>query len=187
MASMANTTVAHKDSADSSIAARPAPHPRSLREFHDCYKRWSPQIFSFCFLVCGDREKAESITEQTLSLYFRCADCVAFSSCSEAPASLLRFASELAEIHCLQPLRSHPRGRTQALLALPFKERAVFSLISILRVERSLAAVALGLRSDQLAEYWLRAALQLRRFWLRSDQSRERGREFTVIFGRTAA
>jgi hypothetical protein len=187
MASMANATV-HKDCADSSIGMHSLSHPRPLREFHDCYKRWSSQIFSFCLLVCGDREKAEALTEQTFSLYFRCVDCVAFSSCSDAPASLLRFASDLAEIHCLQPLCSRPYGRTQALLALPFKERAVFSLISILRVQRSIAAVALGLRSDQLAQYWVRAALQLGRFWLRSNQSPEKDQWISPItFGRAAA
>jgi hypothetical protein len=185
---MAITTLWHKDSADWSIGKHSMSHPRPLREFHDCYKRWSSQIFSFCLLVCGDREKAESLTKKTFVLYFRCADCVAFSNCSQAPASLLRFAADLAEIHCLQPLRSHPYGRTQALLALPFRERAVFSLVSILRVQHSIAAIALGLRSDQLAESWVRAALQLRRLWLRSDESPERdSMDFMATLERTAA
>jgi hypothetical protein len=184
---MANFTVAHKDSAVSSVGAHPTPHPRPLHEFQDCYQRWSSQIFTFCLLVCGDRQKAESLTEQIFGLYFRCADCVAFPSGFEAPGSLLRFASDLAEIHCLQPLRAHPFGCAQALLTLPFKERAVFCLISVLKVQRSIAAVALGLRSDQLAECWVRAALQLRRHWLKSDQSREKANRISWLHSEETA
>ena len=174
--SMAMITERHRGKADSSTGARTMPQPRTLQEFRDCYRRWSSQIYSYCLLICGDREGAESLTEQTFSSYFRCADCVAFSSCSRAPASLLRFATELAEIHCARPLRSRPYGRAQALLALPFRERAAFSLISILKVQRSIAAVALDMRSDQLAEHWLRAALQLRRFWPGQEQALEPAR-----------
>lgn len=130
----------------------PMSRARGLAEFHDFYKRWNYEIFAFCLLVGGDRRTAESLTEQTFALYFRCADLVALRNCSHVPVSLLRFASDLAEIHCCQPLRAVPCEPTRALLALPFKERAAFVLVSMLKVPHSTAAVALGLRRGQLTD-----------------------------------
>jgi len=141
--------------------------PREVGEFYDFYKRWNSQIFAFCLLVCGDRGKAEWLTEQAFGLYFRCADFVALHECSHVPVALLRFASDLAEADCSQRSGARSCGHTWALLALPFKQRAVFILVSILSVPHSVAAVALRLRSSQLAACWIDAALLMRWFWLK--------------------
>jgi len=140
--------------------------PREADDFHDAYKRWSPRIFAFCLLVSGDADKAESLTEQTFALYFGFADSLALHDCSHLPVALLRFASDLAEIQCGQQWGACSGGLSQALLSLPFRERAVIILVSVLRVQPSAAAVALRLRRRQLADHWTRAALRLRRSWL---------------------
>ncbi len=155
------------------IRAGPTPRPRELDEFHIFYERWSSRISAFCLLVCGDQEKAELLTEQTFNLYFRFADLVALHTCSHVPVALLRFASDLAETHCPQRLPAGSRGHAPDLLALPFKERAALILVSILRVQPSVAAVALRLRSSQLAACWTRAALRLRWFGLGTGQPQE--------------
>jgi hypothetical protein len=147
--------------------------PREVGEFHDFYKRWGSQIFAFGLLVCGDREKAEWLTEETFALYFRGADSVAVRNRSRIPVALLRFASDLGKTHCSQRWGMASCGLAQSLLGLPFKDRATFILVSILRVQPSAAAVALRLRRSQLAAYWIRSALRLRWFWLRTGDLRE--------------
>lgn len=147
--------------------------PREVAEFYDFYKRWSSQIFAFCLLVCGDREKAEWLTEETFTLYFRGADSVALRNGSRVPVALLRFAVDLGKTHCSQRWGAASCGFDQAVLELPFKDRAAFILVSILRVQPSAAAVALRLRSSQLAAYWIRSALRLRWYWMGTGQPRE--------------
>lgn len=152
------------------LASNPSPMPRPQEpdEIHDFYQRWKSQIFGFFLLVGGDEEKAELLTAQTFVSYFRCGDSVAHHRHSHIPVALLRFASDLAGIQWGQHRGARSAGLTAALLALPLKERAVFIMISILRVQPSIAAVALRLRSGQLADHWTRAALRLRSSWLRS-------------------
>ena len=147
--------------------------PREVGEFHDFYKRWSSQVFAFCLLVYGDRGKAEWLAEETFTLYFRGADSVALRNRSRVPVALLRFAADLAKTHCSQRRGAGSFGLAENLLSLPFKDRAAFILVSILRVQPSAAAVALRLRSGQLAVHWIRAALRLRWFWLRTGELRE--------------
>jgi hypothetical protein len=148
--------------------ADPVPRPRKLREFRECYDQWSSQVFTFCRLLCGERERAELCTEQVFMLFFQSADCIVLDSYSEIPVALLRFAFEITEIHCQEPMRAEAQSRAQALLALPFRDRAVFILISVMGLRRSAAAVALGMGKEQLRRRWLDAALHLRRFWLQS-------------------
>jgi len=157
----------------SSLGKDALSRPREVGEFYDFYERWSSQIFAFCLLVCGDRGKAEWLTEETFTLYFRGADSVALRNRSRVPVALLRFASDLAKTHCRQRWGAASCGLAQSLLELPFKDRATFILVSILRVQPSAAAVALRLRSSQLAAYWIRSALRLRWFWLRTGEPRE--------------
>jgi len=147
--------------------------PRQVDVFFDFYERWSSQVFAFCVLVCGDEEKAEWLTQETFTLYFRGADSVALRNRSRVPVALLRFAADLAKTHCSQRWGAGSFGLAENLLSLPFKDRAAFILVSILRVQPSAAAVALRLRSSQLAAYWIRSALRLRWFWLRTDRPRE--------------
>lgn len=147
--------------------------PREVGEFYAFYRRWNSQIFAFCLLVCGDRGKAEWLTEETFAAYFRCADFAAVCSGSRVPVALLRFATDLAKTHCSQRWGADSCGFDQSLLELPFTDRAAFILVSLLRVQPSAAAVALRLRSNQLAAYWVRSALRLRWFWLRNGQPRE--------------
>ena len=146
-----------------------ASRPRASNEFHDFYERWKSQIFAFFLLMGGDRARAELLTRQTFVFYFRCADRATLRTCSEVPVALLRFAADLAGIHCSQRLGAGSGGRTRDLLALPFQERAAFVLVSMLRLPCSTAAVALALRRSQLTEHWICAALSLRRFWLGGD------------------
>jgi hypothetical protein len=114
------------------------------------------------------------------ALYFRCADLVALHNCSYIPVGLLRFASELVEIHCSQRSGACSGELPRALLTLPFKERAVFIVVSILRVQPSVAAVALGLRGKQLGDYWIRTALRLRGSWLRSLEPQRRTQRYAT-------
>jgi hypothetical protein len=149
--------------------------PRELDEFHDFYKRWSSQIFTFCLLNSGDRGEAEWLTESTFGLYFRCADFVPLHHCSQVPVALLRFASDLADAHCSRRRGEDSCGFAKVLRELPFKDRSAFILVSILRVQPSVAAVALRLRSSQLVASWTRAALRLRWIWLSTSRAAENG------------
>ena len=104
----------------SSLGKDALSRPREVGEFYDFYERWSSQIFAFCLLVCGDRGKAEWLTEETFTLYFRGADSVALRNRSRVPVALLRFASDLAKTHCRQRWGAASCGLAQSLLELPF-------------------------------------------------------------------
>ena len=135
--------------------------PRSLGEYRAFYHLWSRQIFDFCLLVCGDRAQAEWLTEETFAWYFRRADFVALRLGSRVPVGLLRSAAELARTQGNRRLGADSGGFGQALLEMPFTDRAAFILVSVLEVEPSAAAVALRLSSSQLTSRWLAAALRL--------------------------
>ena len=99
------------------------PYLRELRGYEDFYKRWSSEVFTFCLLLCGQREPAELCTEQAFLLFFRSADCVPSRAIPEIPVALLRFVIEIAEIRSQERLRTEVNSRTQALLTLPFRNR----------------------------------------------------------------
>jgi hypothetical protein len=154
-------SLARKNS-DMPIATGQTFSTRKADKFRDFYQRWNSPIFAFCLLASGDWEKAESLTEQAFAWYFRYADAAALHHSCQVPAALLRFAADLAELHCSKRSGTCEAGLAQALLTLPFKQRAVFIVVSALRVPPSLAAVALRLRAGQIAGHWTQAALRLR-------------------------
>ena len=137
------------------------PRPRDLREFQDFYRLWRRPVFAFCLLACGDRTQAEWLTEETFTWYFRHADFVALRRSPQIPVGLLRSAADLASNYGSRWRGAASTDFNQAVLELPFKERASFILVSVLSVHPSAAAVALRLSSSQLVVCWLRAALQL--------------------------
>lgn len=141
------------------------PRPRDLREFQDFYRLWRRPVFAFCLLTCGDRTQAEWLTEETFAWYFRRADFVALRRSAHIPVGLLRSAADLASNDGSRRLRAASSRFNQAVLELPFKERASFILVSVLSVPPSAAAVALRLSSSQLASCWLRAVFELRARW----------------------
>ena len=149
------------------------PRPRDLGEFQKFYQLWSRPVLAFCFLVCGDQAKAECLTEQTFAWYFRRADRVALRRSSSVPVGLLRSAADLARTHGSRRPGADSGRLDQALRELPFKERAGFIMVSVLRVEPSAAAVALRLSTNPLADCWIRAALRLHGLWLGSGESPE--------------
>jgi len=145
--------------------------PRDVGEFQEFYQLWSRPVFAFCLLVCGDQARAACLTEQTFAWYFRRADRVALRRSSSVPVALLRSAADLAKTHGSRRPGADLGRLDQALLELPFQERATFILVSVLRVEPSAAAVALRLSTSQLAACWIRAALRLRGLWLGFGES----------------
>jgi hypothetical protein len=160
--------------------------PRDVGDFYDFYKRWSlPESLPSVSWFAETGGKAEWLTEETFAWYFRCADLAAVRSGSRVPVALLRFAADLAKTHCSRCLGVDLCEFDQAVLELPFKDRAAFIMVSILRVQPSAAAVALRLRSNQLAAYWTRSALRLRWFWLRTGQPPEGHGAVRPIDGRS--
>jgi len=80
---------------------------------------------------------------------------------AQIPVGLLRSAADLASNYGSRRRGAASTDFSQAVLELPFKERASFILVSVLSVQPSAAAVALRLSSSQLASCWLAAALRL--------------------------
>jgi hypothetical protein len=138
--------------------------PRKLKDCRAFYERWSSEVFTFCSLLLGERQPAELCTEQVFSLFFQSAGCQ-FTGYSEIPVRLLRFACDIAEVRCHRHPQGNIKSRAQALLALAFRDRAAFILVSVLRLKSSAAAVALGIDREELRRRWLNAALELRHLW----------------------
>jgi hypothetical protein len=103
-------------------------------------------------------------TEQVFLLFFQSEGCQ-LTGYSEIPVALLRFAHDIAKVHCHRPPGSNIKSRAQTLLTLAFEDRAAFILVSVLRLKPWVAAVALRIDREEVRRRWLNAALELRRLW----------------------
>ena len=129
----------------------------SIRAF---YERWSTIIFRFCELFVGHRDRAEKATEVAFLTYYRGG---AVLDMEHVPVPLLRHALEAArsaagsQENPAQDLRS-------AILRLPFEERSIFILRSVLDFDFGRIADVTGSNAEQVKRTWVQGLLHLREF-----------------------
>jgi DNA-directed RNA polymerase specialized sigma24 family protein len=129
----------------------------SIRAFYD---RWSSTVFRFCELLLGDRDRSEKATEVAFLTFYRAGPDL---DLEVMPSALLR--------HALKATRSvvdRPDGPVQdlrsAILHLPFEDRSVFILRSVLDFDFGSIAVVTGCGEAQVKRIWFQALVQLREF-----------------------
>ena len=140
----------------------------SVRVFYD---RWSRTVFRFCQLFVGDRDRAEKATEVAFLKHYRAGPDL---DLDVVPVSLLRQALQAVRSACgsngipVQDLRT-------AILCLPFEERAVFILRSVLDFDFGKIAEVTACKEEQVKRAWVQGLVHLREY-LPRDFFKERTR-----------
>ena len=140
----------------------------SVRAFYD---RWSRTVFWFCQLFVSDRDRAEKATEVAFLNHYRAGPVL---DLEVVPIPLLRQALQAVRSACgrngipVQDLRT-------AILCLPFEERSVFILRSVLDFDFEKIAEVTSCQEKQAKRIWVQGLIQLRQF-LPVDFFKERTR-----------
>ena len=146
-------------------------HESSVESVRAFYDRWSRTVFRFCQLFVGDKDRAEKATEVAFLNYFRAGPVL---DLEVVPIPLLRQALQAVRSACgrngipVQDLRT-------AILCLPFEERSVFILRSVLDFDFEKIAEVTSCQEEQAKRIWVQGLIQLRQF-LPVDFFKERTR-----------
>lgn len=146
-------------------------HESSVESVRAFYDRWSRTVFRFCQLFVGDKDRAEKATEVAFLNYFRAGPVLDLEA---VPIALLRQALEAARS------RGDSNGTPvqdlgTAILCLPFEERSVFILRSVLDFDFEKIAEVTSCQEEQAKRIWVQGLIQLRQF-LPVDFFKERTR-----------
>ena len=146
-------------------------HESSVENVRAFYDRWSKTVFLFCQLFVGDKDRAENATEAAFLKYYRAGPAL---DLDVVPVPLLRQA-----LQAVRPA-SGPNGiavqdlRT-AIPCLPFEERSVFILRSVLDFDFGKIAEVTAGREEQVKRAWVQGLVHLREY-LPRDFFKERTR-----------
>lgn len=130
-------------------------------DIHDFYRRWSPQVFAFCRLFLGDHPNSREATKAAFLAYVERDLELGFQ---KIPDDLLRFAWEASKRYG-EPRPSPitpPRDLAEAILWLPFEDRAVFIFSSVMGLNELDAGTVLEWPVQKVREKRTRAWLGLR-------------------------
>lgn len=146
-------------------------HESSVENIRTFYARWSRTVFRFCQLFVGDKDQAEKATELTFLNYYRAGPVLDLEA---VPIPLLRQALQAvrpasgANGIAVQDLRT-------AILCLPFEERSVFILRSVLDFDFGKIAEVTACKEEQVKRTWMQGLVHLREY-LPRDFFQERTR-----------
>jgi len=129
----------------------------SIRAFYD---RWSITIFRLCELLVGARDRAEKVTEVAFLTYFRAGPVL---DSPAVPAGLLRHALEAAR-SAVAEQKGPVQDLRSAIRCLPFEERAVFILRSVLEFDFGWIAEVTGSKGEHVRRTWIQSLMLLRQF-----------------------
>lgn len=133
-------------------------HNSTVESIRSFYVRWSATVFRFCELFVGDRSRAETATEVTFLRYFRAGQSL---DSEVTPVPLLRMALEAAQSQDGE-VGSAVRDLPGAIRGLPFDQRSVFILRSVLDFDLGKISEITGCTQDQIQRTWLQGMIQLR-------------------------
>ena len=135
-------------------------HDLSVESIRAFYDRWSTTVFRFCELLLGDRDRSEKATEVAFLTFYRAGPDL---DLEVMPSALLRHTLEATRtaVDCsdgpVQDLRS-------AILHLPFEERSIFILRSVLDFDFGNIAVVTDCGEAQVKRIWFQALMELHQF-----------------------
>lgn len=144
---------------------------KRMRKF---YMRWSPLLLAFCQLLLEQDADAERSVLEAFQAYASHGlefDLVLL------PALLFTFALDSAKKGRI-PMRTQTteiKTLRHALVQLPWKERAVFALRSVMGLEEELVGEIVEIPMQEVRRIWMKALLQMREvlpreFFLRRAQ-----------------
>ena len=146
-------------------------HESSVEGVRAFYDRWSRTVFRFCQLFVGDRDQAEKATEVAFLNYYRAGPAL---DLEVVPIPLLRQA-----LHAVRPASGSNGISVQdlrtAILCLPFEERSVFILRSVLDFDFGKIAEVTACKEEQAKRTWVQGLVHLKEY-LPRDFFQERTR-----------
>jgi DNA-directed RNA polymerase specialized sigma24 family protein len=134
---------------------------RIERKIEKFYAAWSPSVLALCFLLAGEGADAERTTGQAFHAYLsRGLELDVW----QLPALLLIYALDAAKRNApATPLEAKETPRLQeAIVLLPWKERAVFALRSAMGFEDMTIGEVVEIPVQEVLRIWMKALFRLR-------------------------
>ena len=135
-------------------------HESSVESVRAFYDRWSKTVYRFCHLFVGDTDLAEKATEAAFLNYYRARTVL---DLEVVPILLLRQA-----LQAVRPAGGRNGIPVQdlrtAILCLPFEERSVFILRSVLDFDFGKIAEVTACKEEQVKRTWVQGIVHLREY-----------------------
>ena len=128
---------------------------RKVKKF---YATWSPSVLALCCLLLGEGADAERTTIEAFQAYLvRGLELDVW----QLPALLLIYTLDAAKRSVpAKPLETP--GLQQAVVLLPWKERAVFALRSVMGCDDMTISEVVEIPIQEVRRIWMRALFRLR-------------------------
>lgn len=125
------------------------------------YKKWCPAVLAFCGLLVGRGAEAERTTVEAFTVYLRHELELDLTG---LPTFLFLFAIDAAKrsSRSERPENGQPRSLEDAVVVLPWKERSVFALRSVLRMDYMTIGEIVEIPVREVRKAWMSALCQLR-------------------------
>lgn len=125
------------------------------------YKKWCPAVLAFCYLLLGKGAEAEQATVEAFTVYLRHELELDLTG---LPTFLFLFAMDAAKrsVRSEKPESAKPGSLEEAVAVLPWKERSVFALRSVLRMDDMAIGEIVEIPVREVRKLWMSALYQLR-------------------------
>jgi len=132
---------------------------RMERKIKKFYSSWSPSVFAFACLLLGEGVDAEQTTTEAFQAYLsRELDLDVL----QLPALLLIYALDAARQTGSASAQSGAHTLRDAVLLLPWKERAVFALRSTMGLDDMTISEIVEVPVQEIRKFWMNALFRLR-------------------------
>jgi len=134
---------------------------RTERQIEKFYAKWSPAVLAFCCLLLGEGADAERSAVEGFQAYLsRGLDL----DLVQLPTLLFLFALDAAKRTAVAtPARaSEPRRLQDAVVVLPWRERAVFGLRSAIGLDDMTISEIVEIPIREVQGIWMKALFRLR-------------------------
>jgi hypothetical protein len=125
------------------------------------YAAWSPSVLAFCCLLLGEGTEAERSSVEAFHAYLsRGLDL----DVASLPSLLFMFALDAAKRAAvpMTPESTEARRLQDAVVLLPWRERSVFALRSVLRLDDIVISEIVEVPIREVRGVWMKALLRLR-------------------------
>lgn len=131
------------------------------RQIEKFYATWSPQVLAFCCLLLGEGSEAERTTVEAFQAYLSRGLDLDFGAC---PTFLFIFAIDAVKRAAMpaKPESAEARRLQDAVVLLPWRERAVFALRSVMRLDDMVISEIAEVPFREVPRIWMNALSRLR-------------------------
>ena len=134
---------------------------RKEKQIQRFYRKWSPGVLAFCCLLLGEGSDAEQSAVEAFQAYLSRGLDLEFV---QLPILLFLFALEAAKrsAAATQVVTSGVRRLQDGVGLLPWKERAVFSLRSVMDLDDMTISEIVEIPIREVRRIWMNSLVRLR-------------------------